>query len=124
MNRDSPTRRGFVTKPEALIELVDTQQRNLLYRIATCQLNQSMHVPNQSVPTNKLRMVLSPHQRFLLAGPARKHRPLTNPSNDFTDGAFETCVGRTYCRCENARDDQSVSKHLLGRPRLETMPVT
>src|SRR4029077_14989431 len=104
MNRDRPTRRGFVTKPQTLIKLVDTRQRNLLYRIVTCQLNQSMHVPNQSTPTNKLRMVLSPHQSFLLVGSARC----------CTDEASETSVGRTYCRCENARDDADAFASVTG----------
>jgi hypothetical protein len=104
MNRDSPTRRGFVTKPETLIKLVDTRQRNLLYRIVTDELNQSVHVPNQSMPTNKLRMVLSPHQSFLLAGSARC----------CTDAAVAPSVGRTYCRCENARDDAGVFASVAG----------
>jgi len=46
MKRDSPTGRGLVTKPEALIKLVDTRQRNLSYRVVTRQLNQPVHIPD------------------------------------------------------------------------------
>src|SRR5688572_28254154 len=65
MERDSPTCRDFVAKPEALIELVDARQGNLLHRIVTRQLDQPMHVPNQCMSIHKLRMVLSSHLAFL-----------------------------------------------------------
>ena len=58
---------GIHWKPKRLVEFPDLRQRNCLDGKLFRQINQAMDVPNQSMTINASRVILTSHDRFLMA---------------------------------------------------------